>query len=275
MKKIVTRAITGSIYVALIVSSLLLESSFLFQIIFPALIILGIWEFLSLIDTDKKISSINKIIDVLGGLILFFSINVKINNTEIGYEIIAPYLGYFLVKNIYYLYLKSENIPMCWAYSFMGQIYVALPLSLLNIIYYCVNPYMLLAIFIFIWIYDTGAYCIGTLMGKHRLYERISPKKSWEGFWGGMILSVMSALCFSIWCNSFFKGPELSAWICLSIVVSVFSTFGDLCESLIKRSLNVKDSGNILPGHGGILDRIDSLLLVVPAALIFFCIINI
>lgn len=274
MKKIITRTITGAIYVALIVSSLLIESSFLFGTIFPLFIILGIWEFLTLTDSSKKTTTISKMLDVLGGLIMFFTISLKINNPEIGYEVITPYLGYFLIKNIYQLYIKSENLLENWAYSFMAQLYVALPLSLLNIIYYCVNPYMLLAIFIFIWINDTGAYCVGTLFGKHRLYERISPKKSWEGFWGGLILSVISAICFNIWCNSFFEGPGLTAWISLAIIVSVFSTFGDLCESLIKRSLNVKDSGNILPGHGGILDRIDSLLLVIPATLIFFCIIN-
>lgn len=274
MKKVITRALTGIIYVALIVSSLLIESSVLFLIIFPLFVILGIWEFLSLTDTNKNISMINKILDIVGGLALFFSIYLKTRNSEIGYEILVPYLTYFVIKSIYQLYIKSEDMLKNWAFSIMGQLYVALPLSLLSIIYSCVNPTMLLAIFIFIWIYDTGAYCIGTLFGKHRLYERISPKKSWEGFWGGLVLCVISAVCISIWCNTFFKGPELSSWIWLAMIVSVFSTFGDLCESLIKRSLNVKDSGNILPGHGGILDRIDSLLIVIPATLIFFCIIK-
>mgnify|MGYP003461984886 FL=1 len=133
---------------------------------------------------------------------------------------------------------------------------------------------MLLAIFIFIWLNDTGAYCVGTLIGKHRLFERISPKKSWEGFWGGLILCVISGIAIATWLNSYFNGPQLYGWIVLAAIVSIFSTWGDLCESLIKRSIGVKDSGKILPGHGGILDRIDSLLLVSPTALLFFTILE-
>ena len=128
---------------------------------------------------------------------------------------------------------------------------------------------MLLALFIFIWLNDTGAFCVGTLIGKRRLFERISPKKSWEGFWGGLGLCILLAVVISYWFNDVFSGPNLYTWIGLSIVVSVFSTLGDLCESLIKRSIGVKDSGKLLPGHGGILDRIDSLLLVSPTALFF------
>jgi phosphatidate cytidylyltransferase len=155
----------------------------------------------------------------------------------------------------------------------MGQLFVALPLSLLNFIYYK-NPLLLLAIFIFIWLNDTGAYCVGSLIGKHRLFERISPKKSWEGFWGGLILCVISGIAIATWLNSYFNGPQLYGWIVLAAIVSIFSTWGDLCESLIKRSIGVKDSGKILPGHGGILDRIDSLLLVSPTALLFFTILE-
>ena len=134
-------------------------------------------------------------------------------------------------------------------------------------------PRLLLGVFMFIWLYDTGAYCVGMLLGRHRLFERISPKKSWEGVIGGIAACVAGAYATNYWFDEFFQVPEFSIWLGLSVVVAVFATFGDLVESLIKRTVGVKDSGHILPGHGGILDRIDSLLLVVPAVLIYLLLI--
>lgn len=271
MKKLITRAITGGLYVTLIICSLVCESQYLFLSVFSIFIILGIWEYMSITDDRQYNPLVGKIIDIIGGLIMFFSFAWKANCPEIGFEFLTPYLGYFIVRNIYQLYVKSATVLDNWAHSFMGQMYVALPLSLLNFIYVS-NPMMLLALFIFIWLNDTGAFCVGTLIGKRRLFERISPKKSWEGFWGGLGLCIIVACVISYWFNEVFNGPNLYTWIGLSIVVSVFSTLGDLCESLIKRSIGVKDSGKLLPGHGGILDRIDSLLLVSPTALFFFSI---
>ena len=114
---------------------------------------------------------------------------------------------------------------------------------------------------------------VGMLLGRHRLFERISPKKSWEGVIGGIAACVAGAYATNYWFDEFFQVPEFSIWLGLSVVVAVFATFGDLVESLIKRTVGVKDSGHILPGHGGILDRIDSLLLVVPAVLIYLLLI--
>jgi phosphatidate cytidylyltransferase len=148
-----------------------------------------------------------------------------------------------------------------------------LPLSLLNllvfspadagvVVYY---PVFVLALFIFIWINDTGAYLVGILFGKHRLFERISPKKSWEGFFGGLLFTTASSFVFA-----YFE-PEISYyhWMGISLVVVVFGVWGDLVESLIKRTLEVKDSGKAIPGHGGFLDRFDSLLLAVYAVLFY------
>ena len=273
MKKLITRAITGGAYVALIVISLLIDSPILFVLLFAIFLILGINEFQSLTNNNKE-HKIIKGLDILGGLIMFLSFYWKSTHPETGIEIIAPYLAYIIIRNIYQLYIKAGNILEEWAYSFMGQFFVALPISLLSIIYNNYNPKILLAVFIFIWLNDTGAFCVGSLIGKNKLFERISPKKSWEGFWGGLFLCVFTSIIFYYFGNSFFNGPELAVWIGLSIIVSIFSTWGDLCESLIKRSLGVKDSGNILPGHGGILDRIDSLLLVSPTVLLYFSIIS-
>lgn len=112
---------------------------------------------------------------------------------------------------------------------------------------------------------DTGAYCFGTLFGKHRLFERISPKKSWEGSIGGGLLTLATGFVFSI----FFSFMSPIAWAGLSLTVTIFGTWGDLVESLIKRHMKIKDSGTILPGHGGILDRFDSALIAIPAAVIY------
>ncbi len=274
MKKLLTRSITGSIYVALIVISLIISSHYVFLAVFSIFTILGIWEFQSL--TSKGVNNVNnKLLDIIGGIVMFMSIYWKATHPEIGIELAVPYLLYFTIRSIAQLYMKGSNVLDNWAYSLMGQIYVALPLSLLSIIYVQFNPHTLLALFIFIWLNDTGAFCVGSLIGKRRLFERISPKKSWEGFWGGMSLCVIASICFYYFCNDFFNNLSIISWIGFSIAVSVFSTWGDLCESLIKRSLGVKDSGKILPGHGGILDRIDSLLLVSPTVLLYFSILKI
>lgn len=132
------------------------------------------------------------------------------------------------------------------------------------------NALMVIAFFSFIWINDTGRLYRGQSAGKHRLFERISPKKSWEGFFGGMIFTMVAGWVWSTQCS--FLNTE--QWIVLSAIVAIFSTWGDLCESLLKRTLHVKDSGQILPGHGGLLDRLDSVLLATPAAVIYLYLIT-
>ena len=129
------------------------------------------------------------------------------------------------------------------------------------------GKWAVLAIFVAIWINDTGAYCVGCTLGKHRLCERLSPKKSWEGFWGGFAF----AIGWGIACYYLFPqvGLNIYQWILFGAISSIFATWGDLFESMLKRNAGVKDSGNIIPGHGGILDRIDSLLLVSPVIMLF------
>lgn len=127
---------------------------------------------------------------------------------------------------------------------------------------------IVLAIFCFIWLNDTGAYLVGSFAGRHKLFERISPKKTWEGFIGGLAICVLAAAAGAVWLNDWFAFlPEGSTgmWMMLALVTVCSATWGDLFESMIKRNLNIKDSGKLIPGHGGILDRIDSLLLAMPA----------
>jgi phosphatidate cytidylyltransferase len=182
-------------------------------------------------------------------------------------------LLYVVILIIAELYEKQQDPVAHIGYILLGQCYITLPLSMLNFIafttgdagtiVYCST--FLLALFVFIWINDTGAYLIGSQFGKHRLFERISPKKSWEGFFGGLLFTVASSFLFARFV------PEIPYyhWITLSFGVVVFGTWGDLVESLLKRTLGVKDSGKAIPGHGGFLDRFDSLLLAVYAVLFY------
>ena len=157
----------------------------------------------------------------------------------------------------------------------LSQMYIALPFSLLNVLAFnatsdglvAFNTLLPLSVFIFLWVNDTGAYCAGSLLGRHKLFPRISPGKSWEGSIGGGLFVLAAAYIISI----YFDGVLLTTieWLGLGLVVTVFGTWGDLVESLFKRTLGIKDSGNILPGHGGMLDRFDSALLAIPTAVIY------
>lgn len=168
------------------------------------------------------------------------------------------------------LYSKSDTPLADLSKSMMTQLYIGLPLGLMCCIGEWWNLKAVLVVFFMIWINDTGAFLVGSMLGKHRLFERISPKKSWEGFFGGLVFNLIAATLFSIFCHNFFGiGDSLGMWLGLGILVTVFATWGDLVESLIKRSLHIKDSGKLIPGHGGILDRIDSLLFVMPATMIY------
>ena len=174
-----------------------------------------------------------------------------------------------MVRLVAGLYLKEESAILSWAKSFFNICYVAVPMATLAYIY-SIQPILALIILALIWINDTGAFLVGCSIGKHRLFERISPKKSWEGFFGGFVFCIAAGAA----ANLYFTEESWLQWAVLGAVVSIAATLGDLIESLIKRTVGVKDSGNIMPGHGGILDRIDSLLLVAPATLVYLLFLN-
>ena len=127
------------------------------------------------------------------------------------------------------------------------------------------TPKLLIALFSLIWIYDSGAYLVGVSIGKHRLFERISPKKSWEGAIGGTLTAILAAYFISV----FVPEIDLIHWIAISMLTVISSTFGDLTESMFKRFFAIKDSGNLFPGHGGVLDRFDSLFFAVPVVVMY------
>lgn len=263
MKNIITRTLSGLIYCAIIIAAVWFgaDTTALLAILFS---VLGIIEYIKISGglTRNRIPVI--LLDVAGSIALSM------------WAYILPLLFWVcivIIRSIMELYLNEESPLKSLAYSIFGQIYIAAPLGCLVAFpewLGCETGRMLLALFFLIWINDTGAFIVGCSIGKHRLFERISPKKSWEGFFGGLIFSVAAAWLFGTLCPDFFGfHGSLPMWGIFAIIVTVFSTWGDLIESMIKRTLHIKDSGNIIPGHGGILDRIDSLLLAAPAAFIF------
>jgi phosphatidate cytidylyltransferase len=219
-----------------------------------------------------KETKINPYVHGAGGAVLFLSFFLYTSGIA-GRFIFSLYLLYIVGTLIYELYAKQKDPVAHLATIFFGQCYIALPFSVLNLLafpYFAAHPPVyewvwIIALLAFIWANDTGAYLIGIWFGKHRLWERISPKKSWEGFFGGLLFTLIPAFIFSY----YFPQIAWYHWIALSAGVVVFSTYGDLVESLIKRSMEVKDSGHSLPGHGGFLDRFDSLLLAVYVVLIY------
>lgn len=268
----IQRAITGVLFVIVLVGCILcgpLSFGFLFTLICA----LSVHEFAQLVNNSGEVS-INKTITALGGAYLFLALMSFCTQQSSGSRVFLPYLALLLYLMIAELYLKKKNPIGNWAFSMLSQLYVALPFALLNVLAFhyspetssvTYNPILPLSIFVFIWLSDTGAYCVGSLIGKHRLFERISPKKSWEGSIGGSVFSIASSLIFA----HFFPFMPGWQWVGLAIVVVIFGTWGDLTESLMKRQLGIKDSGNILPGHGGMLDRFDSALIAIPAAVVY------
>ena len=272
----IQRTITGIIFVAVLVGSIL-GGPVSFCILFAIITALTIYEFGTIVSKQKGVQT-NRVITTLAGAFLFFGFAYT-GIVPGHYEILIPYLFLIIYLTIGELYLKRENPLHNMAYTMMSQMYIALPFALLNVLAFHTgltgsvseyNPILPLSIFIFTWINDTGAYCTGVLFGKHKLFERISPKKSWEGSIGGGTFCVAAAAVMA----HFFPFMSLGVWIGLGLTVVVFGTWGDLTESLIKRTLGIKDSGNILPGHGGMLDRFDSTLMAVPASVVYLYMIS-
>ena len=277
----IQRAITGIIFVGVLIGCIL-GGPISFSLLFALITALTIHEFGVIISKQPDVE-INKPICMLAGVFLFFGfayLGVMPGQTEI----LIPYLFLIIYLLVSELYLKKKNPLNNWAYAMMSQIYIALSFAMLNVLAYHsignegelsnyqvqYNPILPLSIFIFTWINDTGAYCTGILFGKHRLFERISPKKSWEGSIGGGVFSIIAAIVMA----HYFPFMSISIWRGLALNVVIFGTLGDLTESLLKRTIGIKDSGNILPGHGGMLDRFDSTLMAVPAAVVYLYIIS-
>ncbi len=273
MKNLIVRTITGVIFVAAIVTSFL--NPVAMAVLFALVTGLTIWEFTGLVNEHVEDTTINRVICTVAGVWFFLSMYgfcCGIVHSAVFFAYLFTIVYLFISE----LYLKQKNPINNWAYTTLSQMYIALPFSLINVLAFMgdnegdihYNYVIPLSVFIFLWINDTGAYCAGSLLGKHKLFPRISPGKSWEGSIGGAVFVAIAAYIISQLSPATAQLSPLE-WIGLGLVVVVFGTWGDLVESLFKRTIGIKDSGNILPGHGGMLDRFDSSLMAIPAAAVY------
>ena len=276
MHNFIVRAITGILFVAVLVCSFLRPQAMV--LLFALITGLTIWEFTGLVNERAGVT-VNRLISTVAGVYFFFAMAGYTSELTPS-AVFIPYLVSIVYLMVAELYLKNEDPIHDWAYMMMAQLYIALPFSLLNTLAFHTAPQgfvaydavLPLSVFVFLWMNDTGAYLCGSLLGKHKLFPRISPGKSWEGSIGGGIL-VMAIAVLVWWLSDQYQLNQLGLstieWVGLGLTVVVFGTWGDLVESLFKRTLGIKDSGNILPGHGGMLDRFDSSLLAIPAAVVY------
>lgn len=276
MNNFITRTLTGILFVAVLVGCIV-YSPYAFGLLFFIVVILSMSEFCHIVNAQEGVQ-VNTLITTMAGGYMFLAFFGYVSGLIPTGGIFLPYLLSIIYLLVAELYLKRENPLANWAYTMMAQIYVALPFSMLCVLGFNTDPahpfitiyrfIFPLAVFIFLWASDAGAYCVGSLLHKKfpaRLFPRISPKKSWVGSIGGGLIAIAAAV--GIW--AFDKSLTLPQWMGFALVVTIFGTWGDLVESLIKRTLGIKDSGNVLPGHGGMLDRFDSSLLAIPAAVIY------
>lgn len=266
MNNFTTRTITGAVFVIIIIGSVILNH-WVFSALFLLIALGGYREF------TKLARALNSRPPVLAGMLVSGLVYTML--TFWNYGIIPDYSLYFLflvpvIVLIIELYRKSEtsltNVAMC----LLGIAWIVVPLALLSGFYNLAEEHkwretgLLLGFFLILWMYDSGAYIFGSVFGKHRMLERISPKKSWEGFAGGTLVGLLIAYIVSASFTEF----SILEWLLIGISIVIFGTLGDLAESMFKRNAGVKDSGRILPGHGGILDRFDAVLVAAPVVYI-------
>lgn len=280
MNNLVLRTLTGVVFIAVLIGGTL-YSPLTFTVLFAAVTGLTVWEFSTNVNNYAG-ASVNRVINTTAAVYLFLAFAGFCSELTPSKAFI-PYVISIIYLPVSELYLQKSDPLKNWAYAFASQIYIALAFSLLCVLAFrydpmynrvAFEPLYPLAVFIFLWTSDTGAYVSGSLLHKRfpaKLFERISPNKSWVGSIGGGVLCIVVAVV--LW-HFFPELLDLPHWMGLGLVVCIFGTWGDLVESLFKRQLGIKDSGHILPGHGGMMDRFDSSLLAIPAAVLYLYTIN-
>jgi phosphatidate cytidylyltransferase len=260
------RIITGVLGSAGIIAAIC-YSPWTYFLIFLFIVVSSLWEFYKLVGMDGMAPQ--KTFGTLCGVFVFcLSFFIEMGMISYRYYfLIFPLISFvYMIK----LYKKFERKPFTnIAFTFLGIFYVAIPFALLNIAAFENGEYnyqIMFGCLFVLWASDTGAYFAGTLFGKRKLFERISPKKSWEGFFGGAFLAMVFAVALPYFFNAIDQPSTIApmGWVIIGLIIIVGGTFGDLIESLLKRSIEIKDSGDTLPGHGGFLDRFDGLLISAP-----------
>ena len=268
MSNLVARTISGAVFVVVVIGSVLLHP-YVYAGVMTVIIVWALLEYYDIVIKDRVHAG--KIIGVTSGVALFAACFFYFQNLVTGdvFLFLIPLAALLFISQLYSTDLYSFRAI---AYAFTGIAYIALPFALCNgIVFPAVGenlaasgnkyvPDILLGFYILLWTNDSFAYLTGITFGRHRLFERISPKKSWEGFFGGLICTVALSLPVARW----FPILPFYHWMAVAVIIVVFGVYGDLIESMLKRNLKIKDSGHFLPGHGGILDRFDAVLLSAP-----------
>lgn len=273
MYKFLIRAASGLIYAAVIIAAILFGQWTIYALAI-AFASIGVCELLNMsIGYERRLLPLYaiQVMQVILFVTVFgFSLQLPfqwmIALSAVFLLLLIPY--YIVLRRLTGTSVREFTDSSMLRPTGYGVGYLGLPLALMVL---CPLPRLALLVFILLWINDSGAYIVGSLTGRHKLCPSISPNKTWEGFIGGCVLTVVGALLLDLWCESFFEMSHLPLWIWIAIgaLTCIFGTFGDLLESKIKRFYGSKDSGNWIPGHGGILDRIDSFLLAYPIVFFF------
>ena len=280
MNNFITRTLSAIVYAGVVVASILVQPEcfgnhmLLFGVVFMIVSTLAIREFHSLVGgSDVKILSYAMIANSL----LFCTLYFLFYGDMIWRPLLFAYVAILLLAMIVHLFREKVNAVESWGNLCAGQLMIALPFALMSgVVLY--NKWLMFALFILIWVNDSGAYIVGSLMskrkgGNHKMFPRVSPAKSWEGLIGGFVFDLIAGYIFYLvgWTTTMgLTAYPLLDSLLFALVVGVFGTLGDLMESLMKRTIGVKDSGKFMPGHGGVLDRFDSLLLAVPVVYFLF-----
>lgn len=261
MKNILLRSITGIIYIAIILSALYTIPE-VFFVVFILIMLFALNEFYIILKV-KKINT--HVIPSNFAAIVIFTLSYYTNYYNSSFNYIGYILPFILVIYAYELFKLSKEPIHAIAFSILGIVYIALPFGLLPGIAFenngSIRGDLILSMFIIIWSNDTFAFLWGITLGKHPLFPKVSPKKTIEGFVGGLISTIGISVVIAIYLC---KDLTIIEWIGAAILLVIGATIGDLTESMIKRYLVIKDSGKLLPGHGGILDRFDSVLFCIP-----------
>ncbi|WP_413997754.1 phosphatidate cytidylyltransferase [Flavobacterium sp. W1B] len=293
MNETLKRAISGAVYIALLLASILFSTES-FIALFGVFLIIATYEFCNLVQINKifplffgslfytsiilisfyKIETENYINGILGDNIQLI---ININHLNVVLLIITLLIS---IKSIVFLFNDAiQSISKLSKYIYLLG-YIILPFIFIIKISFGINDYnpkIIIGLFILIWTNDTFAYLVGKSIGKHKLLERISPKKTIEGFVGGVVFAIFAGFLISklyIKPNANFSDKSILIWTTIALIAGVFGTIGDLIESKFKRIAGVKDSGKIMPGHGGVLDRLDSVIFVAPIVFLFYQILN-
>lgn len=271
MSEFVKRTLSGAVYVACVVGCIL-YGTVAFNILFMLICLLAVDEFHRLVQSG----GLMRTYACIATAVLWVMVQSFTTHVTLGLLLALAYLSVLIITILDEIWNHSGHPLQNWGNFLISQVMIAMPLATM-ICLYALDKWLLLALFVLIWVNDSGAYCVGTLTakrknGNHKMAPHVSPKKSWEGLIGGFVFTLGAAyLLYRFGWLDKIMIDGLNSWIALlfGFLVSAFGTMGDLMESLCKRTVGVKDSGVFLPGHGGVLDRFDSILLASPVITAF------